>query len=66
MRGGEGPADKVTSRDADGPAIHLLQFAEDAELGWDGGDAGMIYFTIPAKAFAAGDFNEAAAGVACC
>ncbi|MFJ8439820.1 DUF1963 domain-containing protein [Kitasatospora griseola] len=56
----------VTSRDADGPAVHLLQLAEDVELGWGWGDAGTVYFTIPAKAFAAGDFSKAEATIRCC
>ncbi|WP_220039762.1 DUF1963 domain-containing protein [Nonomuraea aridisoli] len=59
-------ASQVTRRDADGPAIHLLQLAEDAELGWGWGDAGTMYFTIPAKAFAAGDFSQAVADMRCC
>jgi len=56
----------VTRRDADGPAVHLLQLAEDAELGWGWSDAGTLYFTIPAKAFAAGDFSKAEAIGRCC
>jgi hypothetical protein len=59
-------AAKVTARDADGPAIHLLQLAEDGELGWGWGDAGTMYFTIPAKAFASGDYSKAVAGGICC
>ncbi|MEO3868464.1 YwqG family protein [Nonomuraea sp. B12E4] len=59
-------ASAVTDRDADGPAIHLLQLAEDGELGWGWGDAGTMYFTIPAKAFAAGDFSKAKADMRCC
>ncbi|MEU8106724.1 DUF1963 domain-containing protein [Nonomuraea muscovyensis] len=59
-------ASRVTVRDADGPAIHLLQLGEDAELGWGWGDAGTMYFTIPAKAFAAGDFGKAEANLRCC
>ncbi|MFF4705333.1 DUF1963 domain-containing protein [Streptomyces sp. NPDC001288] len=57
---------KVSSRDADGPAVHLLQLAEDAELGWGWADAGTLYFTIPARAFAAGDFRQARAQVLSC
>ncbi|MFD8589920.1 DUF1963 domain-containing protein [Streptomyces sp. NPDC059637] len=57
---------KVSSRDADGPAVHLLQLAEDTELGWGWGDAGTLYFTIPAKALATGDFSKAVAQVLCC
>ncbi|MFI9605015.1 DUF1963 domain-containing protein [Streptomyces sp. NPDC052043] len=56
----------VTRRDADGPAVHLLQLAEDTELGWGWGDAGTLYFTIPAKAFAAGAFGKAEAIGRCC
>ncbi|MEU9045224.1 MULTISPECIES: YwqG family protein [unclassified Kitasatospora] len=56
----------VTSRDDDGPAVHLLQLAEDADLGWGWGDAGTIYFTVPAGAFAAGDFGKAEAIGRCC
>ncbi|MER7754682.1 YwqG family protein [Kitasatospora sp. NPDC097643] len=56
----------VTSRDDDGPAVHLLQLPEDAELGWGWGDAGTMYFTIPAGAFAAGDFSRAEAHGYCC
>ncbi|TDD47750.1 DUF1963 domain-containing protein [Nonomuraea terrae] len=59
-------ASQVTRRDADGPAIHLLQLAEDADLGWGWGDAGTMYFTISAKAFAAGDFSQAVADMRCC
>jgi hypothetical protein len=59
-------ASRVTGRDAGGPAIHLLQLAEDAALGWGWGDAGTIYFTIPAKAFAAGDFSVATAAIHSC
>ncbi|MEY9926243.1 uncharacterized protein YwqG [Catenulispora sp. GP43] len=57
---------KVTHRDADGPAVHLLQLAQDAELGWGWGDAGTVYFTIPVKAFASGDYSKATAVVLCC
>ncbi|MFG2477497.1 DUF1963 domain-containing protein [Streptomyces fagopyri] len=57
---------KVSSRDADGPAVHLLQLAEDTALGWGWGDAGTLYFTIPAKALATGDFSQAVAQVLCC
>lgn len=57
---------KVTGRDADGPAVHLLQLAGDAELGWGWGDAGTNYFTIPAKAFAAGDYSKAVTSIVCC
>lgn len=57
---------KVSSRDADGPAVHLLQLAEDTELGWGWGDAGTLYFTIPVKALATGDFSQAVAQVLCC
>ncbi|MGW4378697.1 DUF1963 domain-containing protein [Kitasatospora sp. NPDC004531] len=56
----------VTARDADGPAVHLLQLSGDAELGWGWGDAGTLYFTIPAAAFAAGDFSRAGAEGHCC
>ncbi|MFD8597607.1 DUF1963 domain-containing protein [Kitasatospora sp. NPDC059646] len=59
-------ASAVTSRDADGPAVHLLQLAEDVELGWGWGDAGSLYFTIPVKALAAGDFAAATAEGRCC
>ncbi|MFI9311393.1 DUF1963 domain-containing protein [Streptomyces triculaminicus] len=59
-------ASAVTGRDADGPAVHLLQLAEDAELGWGWGDAGTMYFTIPARAFAEGDFGEVQAIGHCC
>ncbi|MEV0415524.1 YwqG family protein [Streptomyces sp. NPDC050448] len=59
-------ASEVSYRDADGPAVHLLQLAEDAELGWGWGDAGTMYFTIPAKAYAAGDFSKAEAIGRCC
>lgn len=57
---------KVSTRDADGPAIHLLQLAEDAGLEWGWGDAGTLYFTIPGKAFGSGDFSEAVAQIYCC
>ncbi|QKG23086.1 DUF1963 domain-containing protein [Actinomadura verrucosospora] len=57
----------VTERDADGvPDVHLLQLAEDAELGWGWGDAGTLYFTIPAKAFAQRDFTQAKVEGQCC
>ncbi|WP_033214607.1 DUF1963 domain-containing protein [Kitasatospora phosalacinea] len=56
----------VTDRDADGPVVHLLQLAADDELGWAWGDAGTLYFTIPAKAFAAGDYGPAGAVGLCC
>ncbi|WP_317447319.1 DUF1963 domain-containing protein [Streptomyces collinus] len=56
----------VSSRDADGPAVHLLQLAGDGELGWGWGDAGTLYFTIPVKALADGDFGQAVAQVCCC
>ncbi|MEU4303752.1 YwqG family protein [Kitasatospora aureofaciens] len=56
----------VTSRDGDGAAVHLLQLAEDTDLGWGWGDAGTLYFTIPARAFAAGDFSKAEATGQCC
>ncbi|MFD8754411.1 DUF1963 domain-containing protein [Kitasatospora sp. NPDC059577] len=56
----------VTTRDDDGPAVHLLQLAEDTDLGWGWGDAGTMYFTIPAGAFAAGDFSRARAAGQCC
>ncbi|RKE23416.1 DUF1963 domain-containing protein [Streptomyces sp. TLI_171] len=59
-------ATAVTTRDADGPAVHLLQLAEDTELGWGWGDAGSLYFTVPAKAFAAGDFTATEAAGRCC
>lgn len=57
---------EVTCRDADGPAVHLLQLAQDAELGWGWGDAGTMYFTIPAEAFRTGDFSKARAQGLCC
>ncbi|MFE0703019.1 DUF1963 domain-containing protein [Streptomyces sp. NPDC058872] len=56
----------VSPRDADGPAVHLLQLAEDPELGWGWGDAGTLYFTIPVKALANGDFSQAVARVLSC
>ncbi|WP_424886978.1 DUF1963 domain-containing protein [Streptomyces sp. XH2] len=56
----------VSYRDAGGPVVHLLQLAEDEDLGWGWGDAGTMYFTIPAKAFAAGDFSKAEAQGRCC
>ncbi|MFI8853577.1 DUF1963 domain-containing protein [Streptomyces sp. NPDC053499] len=56
----------ATERDADGPEIHLLQLAEDGDLGWGWGDAGTMYFMIPAGAFAAGDFSKAEARMRCC
>ena len=59
-------ASRVTSRDTDGPAIHLLQLARDAELGWSWGDAATLYFTIPAKSYWAGDFTAARLTVQCC
>jgi hypothetical protein len=59
-------ASQVTGRDADGPEVHLLQLAEDSELGWGWGDAGTLYVMIPAKAFAAGDFRQARAEIRCC
>ncbi|MFC4011670.1 DUF1963 domain-containing protein [Nonomuraea purpurea] len=57
---------RVTYRDADGPEIHLLQLAEDERLGWRWCNAGTMYFTIPAKAFAAGDFTKARVEERCC
>ncbi len=33
-------------------------------MGWE--DAGSLYFTIPVKALAAGDFSQAVARVLCC
>ncbi|WP_030261945.1 DUF1963 domain-containing protein [Streptomyces sp. NRRL B-24484] len=57
---------RVTVRDADGPAVHLLQLAGDAELNWGWGDAGSLYFTIPAGALAAGDFTRAGGEGRCC
>ncbi|GAB7188453.1 hypothetical protein ATKI12_8284 [Kitasatospora sp. Ki12] len=57
---------RVTTRDDDGPAVHLLQLAEDTDLGWGWGDAGTVYFTIPAGALAAGDFGKAVATGLCC
>ncbi|MGW0579169.1 DUF1963 domain-containing protein [Streptomyces sp. NPDC002920] len=57
---------KVSSRDTDGPAVHLLQLAEDTELGWGWGDAGTLYFTIPAEALAAGDYRQVVAQALCC
>ncbi|MEV7119361.1 DUF1963 domain-containing protein [Kitasatospora griseola] len=59
-------ASPVTPRDADGPAVHLLQLAEDVGPGWGWGDGGTVCFTIPAKAFAAGDFSKAEANLRCC
>lgn len=56
----------VTARDADGPAIHLLQLAQDAQLGWAWGDAATLNFTIPARAFAAGDFTSVRVTVQSC
>lgn len=56
---------QVSSRDDDGCAVHLLQLAEDTDLGWGWGDAGTLYYTIPVKALAAGDFREAVAQVLC-
>ncbi|WBO61764.1 DUF1963 domain-containing protein [Streptomyces camelliae] len=40
---------RVTRRDSDGPAVHLLQLAQDAELGWGRGDAGTLYFSDPGE-----------------
>ncbi|MFJ1756173.1 DUF1963 domain-containing protein [Kitasatospora sp. NPDC088134] len=57
---------QVTARDADGPAVHLLQLAEDAELRWGWGDAGSAYFTVPARDFALGDFTRAEGASYCC
>ncbi|MEW2620763.1 DUF1963 domain-containing protein [Streptomyces sp. NPDC048106] len=57
---------KVSHRDESGPAVHLLQLAADADLGWGWGDAGTLYFTIPAKALANGDFRQATAQTLCC
>jgi len=59
-------ATPITRRDADGPAVHLLQLAADAELGWGWGDAATLSFTIPAKPFAAGDFSAARVCVRSC
>ncbi|MFF3763455.1 DUF1963 domain-containing protein [Streptomyces sp. NPDC001922] len=56
----------VSPRDADGPAVHLLQLAEHPELGWGWGDAGTLYFTIPVKALANGDFSKAEVQILCC
>ncbi|WP_327117588.1 YwqG family protein [Streptomyces sp. NBC_01341] len=56
----------VSPRDADHPSVHLLQPAEDTELGWGWGDAGTLYFTIPVTALATGDFRKAVAQVRCC
>ncbi|MEU6242862.1 DUF1963 domain-containing protein [Streptomyces sp. NPDC047024] len=47
-------------------SLHLLQLAEDADLGWGWGDAGTLYFTIPEKAYAEGDFGAAMAEIRCC
>ncbi|GAA3136154.1 DUF1963 domain-containing protein [Streptomyces echinatus] len=57
---------RVSSRDADGPAVHLLQLAEDTGLGRGWGDAGTLYFTIPAGALAKDDSGEAVAQALCC
>ncbi|GAA3682214.1 hypothetical protein GCM10022224_053230 [Nonomuraea antimicrobica] len=59
-------ASKVTRRDADGPVVHLLQLAADAHLGWGWGDNGTMYFTIPMKAFAEGDFSRVEPEMRCC
>ncbi|GAA3250244.1 DUF1963 domain-containing protein [Nonomuraea helvata] len=59
-------ASSVTDRDVDGPAIHLLQLAEDGKLGWGWGDAGTMYFMIPAKAFTAGNFSKVEPVMRCC
>ncbi|HTJ67414.1 MAG TPA: DUF1963 domain-containing protein [Actinospica sp.] len=56
----------VTVRDADGPAVHLLQLARDAHLGWGWGDAATLNFTIPARAFAASDFSAAQLTIQSC
>ncbi|GAA2829941.1 hypothetical protein GCM10010441_63080 [Kitasatospora paracochleata] len=56
----------ATRRDADGPAVQLLQLAGDAELGWGWGDAGSLYVTIPLGAYAVGDFGRATADLRCC
>ncbi|MBR7827782.1 DUF1963 domain-containing protein [Actinospica sp. MGRD01-02] len=56
----------VTARDAEGPAVHLLQLSQDARLGWSWGDAATLYFTIPAGAFAAGDLTAARAIMQSC
>ncbi|MFF8992204.1 DUF1963 domain-containing protein [Streptomyces sp. NPDC014983] len=57
---------RVSPRDGAGPAVHLLQLAADADLGWGWGDAGTLYFTIPVKALANGDFHKATAQTLCC
>ncbi|MFJ4579438.1 hypothetical protein [Streptomyces echinatus] len=49
---------QVSSRDADGPAVHLLQLAEDTGLGGGWGDAGTLYFTIPAGGTGEGRFRR--------
>jgi uncharacterized protein YwqG len=59
-------ASRVTARDADGPEVHLVQLARDAELDWSWGDAATLYFTIPAAALAAGDFSKARLIVGSC
>lgn len=59
-------AGPVTRRDAQGPEVHLLQLGQDAQLGWAWGDAGTLYFTIPAGALAAGDFTKARLAVESC
>ncbi|WP_129840206.1 DUF1963 domain-containing protein [Streptomyces sp. RFCAC02] len=55
----------VTPRDAGGPAVHLLQLAEDPDLGWGWGDAGEVSFTVPAAAWAEGDVTRAGAHFRC-
>ncbi|MER6998482.1 DUF1963 domain-containing protein [Streptomyces sp. NPDC000410] len=59
-------AGQVTGRGAGGPDVHLLQLPEDPELGWSWGDAGTLYFTVPAEAFSKGDFADAEAILRCC
>ncbi|MGW5605361.1 DUF1963 domain-containing protein [Streptomyces sp. NPDC003753] len=60
------PSSNRRSAGPNGPAVHLLQLAEDTELAWGWGDAGTLYFTIPVKALATGDFSQAVAQALCC
>ncbi|MFE7234054.1 DUF1963 domain-containing protein [Streptomyces sp. NPDC001231] len=74
VRPGQVPGDRSTDHqpphthphDTEGPAVHLLQLAEDTALGWGWGYAGTLYFTIPVKALATSDFCKAVAQVFCC
>jgi hypothetical protein len=56
----------VTVRDADGPAVHLLQLARDAHMGWGWGDAATLNFTIPAGSFVASEFSAAQLTIQSC